>query len=326
MIRRRDFITLLGGAAAWPVAARAQRPAVPVVGFLDTTNAAARTSRVAAFSQALSDAGLVPGRNIAIEFRFADNQLDRMPGMLADLLRRKVDVIIAAGAFATAAKAATATTPIVFVTGADPIASGLVNSLNRPEGNITGVSFNIAPLDPKRLELLGDLVPEPAKIAALIDSVSMTQRNETVQHLETAGGVLGRRIQIIEVSREIDFDAAFANVVQSGARGLFVGAGPFFLSKRRLLTTLANRHGLAACYAERDYVEVGGLMSYGASDVEACRRAGIYVARILKGAKPTDLPVELPTKYELVLNLATAKALKIEIPAKLLAIADEAIE
>jgi putative ABC transport system substrate-binding protein len=260
-----------------------------------------------------------------MEFCWADDQLDRLPLLAADLVRRRPAVIVAAGAGAPVAKEATSTIPIVFITGADPIETGLVNSLSRPIGNVTGVSFSSTALYPKRLELLHELVPKVALIGALLDS-NLAGSEDRWQDLDEAAKALGRQIVIVRAPTESDIDPGFQAVAQAGCGALFVGAGAFYISQRHRLVALAARHALPATYAARAYVEVGGLMSYGAGDVDASRRAGVYVGRILKGTKPGDLPVELPTKYELTINLKTARALKLDIPPKLLALADEVIE
>jgi putative ABC transport system substrate-binding protein len=325
MIARRDVITLLGGAAAWPLAARAQQPAMPVIGYLDAKIAVAASDQVAAFRQGLNAAGFVEGRNVAIEFRWAENQFDRLPALAADLVRRHAAAIVASNIATPAAQAATLTIPIVFVSAPDPVETGLVTSLSRPNGNVTGVSFNNVPLNPKRLELLHELVPKSATIALLWDPNARFLENE-LRDMEAAAHSLGRQILIVKAGTESEIDAAFARIVQAGAGALFVGSGPFYASQRQQLVALAARHALPASYSGRGAVVSGGLMSYGASDTDAYRRGGAYVGRILKGEKPSDLPVELPTRYELVINLATAKALKLDIPAKLLALADEVIE
>jgi putative ABC transport system substrate-binding protein len=325
-MRRREFITLLGGAAAaWPVCAHAQRPAMPMIGYLDSTFAAARANRILGLRQGLNEAGFVDGRNLAIEFRWAEDQLERLPAMAADLVRRQAAVMVVSGPALAAAKAATSTIPIVFVTGGDPVEDGYVTSLNRPSGNVTGVTFYSGPLEPKRLELLHSLVPKSAVIAALIDT-SISQSEANVRGVEAAGRALGRQILIVRAVSDREFEPSLATIVQAGAGALFVGSGPFFFNRYRQLVALAARHALPASYGWREPVEAGGLMSYGASTADAYRRAGLSVGRILRGAKPADLPVELPTKYELVINLRTARSLKLEIPPKLRALADEVIE
>ena len=321
-MRRREFIVgVCGTAAAWPPNASAQRRAMPLVGHLDIATAAARANRVFGLRQGLSEAGLVEGRNVAIEFRWAEDQPDLLPAMAADLVRRDVAVLVVSGPALAAAKTATATIPIVFVTGGDPVEDGYVTSLNRPGDNVTGVSFYSTALEPKRLELLHELIPKPAVFAALMDP-----NISNLQAVEAAARALGRQLMIVRAVNEREFDPGFATMVQAGARALFVGTGPLYLNRHRQLVALAERYALPASYGWREPVEAGGLMSYGASDIDACRRAGHYVGRILKGAKPGDLPVELPTKYELVINLGTAKKLKLEIPPRLRALADEVIE
>src|SRR5215472_5293914 len=324
MMKRRAFIWLLGGAAAaWPHAARAQQAVMPVVGFLRSTPATGFAYTVDPFRQGLNDAGFVEGKNVAIEYRWADNQQDRLPGLAADLLRRQVAAIVGAGVpAAQAGKAATATTPIVFVIGSDPARVGLVASINRPGGNITGVVFSVAPLATKLLGILDELVPKASIIAVLRDPNGPNFESHS-RDLEEAARAIGRQILMVNAANEREFHAAFVKVVQAGAGGLFILASVFFFSQRRLLVALAARHALPAVYPLREYAEVGGLISYGPSQSDAYRRAGVYVGRILKGEKPGDLPVELATKFDLVINLATAKALAVEIPPKLLALADE---
>ena len=323
-MKRREFITLLGGAAAaWPVAARAQQPAMPVVGFLRSTPATGFAYTVDPFRQGLNDAGFVEGKNVAIEYRWADNQQDRLPGLAADLMRRQVAAIVGAGVpAARAGKAATATTPIVFVIGADPVRVGLVASINRPGGNITGVVFSVE-LVAKLLGMLHELVPKASIIAVLRDPNRPDVESQS-RDLEEAARAIGRQILMVNAANEREFHAAFAKVVQAGAGGLLIPGSVFFFSQRRLLVALAARHALPTVYNLREYAEVGGLVSYGQSQSDAYRR--VYVGRILKGEKPGDLPVELGTKFELVINLATAKAFGVEIPPTLLAIADEVIE
>ena len=328
-MRRREFITLVGGAVAtaWPLAARAQQQSnVPVIGFLNTTTATDSVYRVSAFRDGLKEAGFVDGHNVAIDLRWAENKLDRMPALAAELVHRQAAVIVGQQAATRAAMAATSTIPIVFVVGGDPIASGLVTSLSRPGGNITGVSFASAPLQPKRLGLLHELVPPPATIAWLLDP-SVSNFELEVRDVESAARELGRHLLRLDARSPREIDAAFATLVQSRAGALLIGTGVFFNTRRRQLAALTVRHGVPAIAALREFVVAGGLMSYGASDADAYRRAGShYVGRILKGAKPGDLPVEMPTKYELVVNVVVAKALGLDLPAKLLALADEVIE
>jgi putative ABC transport system substrate-binding protein len=324
-MKRREFITILGGAAAWPLSAHAQQPGIPVVGYLDATAAAATSYQVLAFRQGLSEGGFFEGRNIAIEYRWAEGQLDRLPSLVDDLVRREVAAIVTTNTTTPAAKAATSTIPIVFVSGADPVQAGLVANLNRPGGNVTGVSFTAAPLNPKRFEILDELVPKPVVIAALMDS-KLRDVETRSRDVEAAARTLRRPVMIMKASSESELDAAFTSMVQAGAGALFVAGSAIFTGKRRQIVALAARHALPAIYPFREYVDAGGLMSYGSSITDAYRRGSAYVVRILKGAKPSDLPVELPTKYELVINLATAKAFKVDIPPKLLALADEIIE
>jgi len=282
--------------------------------------------RVSAFRDGLKEAGFVDGHNVAIDFRSAENKLDRLPALAADLVHREAAVIVGQQIAMRAAMAATSTIPIVFISGGDPIASGLVSSLSRPGGNITGVSFASALLQSKRLGLLHELVPPPALIAWLRDPNSPNFESE-VRDVESAARELGRQLLSLDARSPREIDVAFATIVQSRAGALLIGVGPFFNTRRRQLAALAARHGVPAIAALREFVVAGGLMSYGASDADAYRRAGShYVGRILKGAKPGDLPVEMPTKYELVVNVEAAKALGLDLPAKLLAIADEVIE
>jgi ABC-type uncharacterized transport system substrate-binding protein len=327
MMRRRGFITLLGGAAAWPLAARAQQPVMPVVGFLRSgsfTNVP-HDRFVTAFRQGLKETGFVEGQDCAIEYRWDDNQPDRLPTLVDDLLRRPVAVIVTDTPGALAAKAATTTVPIVFVTGGDPVRIGLVASLNRPGGNVTGVSFFSVELAAKQLGLLRELRPGAARIAVLVDPKFPTTER-LVSDVRAAASAMGQQIEVLHVSTDREIETAFTTLVQRGAGALFCGTGWFLLSQRERIVALAARHKIPAIYLLRDYVAAGGLMSYATSNTDAYRQAGIYAGRILKGEKPGDLPVMLPTKFELVVNLKTAKALGLEIPDKLLALADEVIE
>ena len=324
-MKRRAFITLLGGAASWPLAARAQQSAMPVVGFLRTTAAAGSAHLVAAFRQGLSEAGFVEGQNVAVEYRWGNDQDDRIPGMAAELVRRQAAVIVANGIAVPAVKAATGTIPIVFTTGFDPVRTGLVASLSRPGGNATGVVFTMTDLATKQLGLLHELAPKAAIIAVLGDP-DQPELEVELQEIQAAGRAIGLQILIVKAASERDLNAAFATVVQSRADALLVRGSPLFLTRRRQLVALATRHSLLASYPSRDYAEVGGLMSYGPSITDAYRRVGIYVGRILKGTTPADLPVEMAAKFDLVINLATAKTIDLDIPPTLLARADEVIE
>jgi putative ABC transport system substrate-binding protein len=326
-VRRREFITLLGGAAAWPLAARAQRLSIPVIGFLDATTAADTVYRVSAFRDGLKEAGFIDGHNVAIEFRWAENKLDRLPALAADLVQRQVAVIAGPNTAMRAAGAATSTIPIVFVSGGDPLPpAGLVTNLSRPGGNITGVSFGSVPLQPKRLGLLRELVPPPATIAWLRQPGAPGFEIEE-KEVPPAARELGRQLLVLNTQSVSEIDAAFATIVQSRAGALLLGSDILFNNRRRQLAALAARHGVPAIGGIREFVLAGGLMSYGASDTNAYRRAGShYVAPILRGTKPGDLPVEMPTKYELVISVVAARALGLQIPEKLLALADEVIE
>jgi putative tryptophan/tyrosine transport system substrate-binding protein len=326
-MRRREFITLLGGAAAWPLAARAQPPAMPVIGFLSSLSEKDTPRIMAPFRQGLAEAGYAEDRNVAIEYRFAEGQFARLPEMAADLVRRQVAAIAAVSGTpaGSAAKAATATIPIVFAMGSDPVAAGLVGSLNRPGGNVTGATFYTVLLGAKRLELLRGLVPKATTIALLTNPknpVSIVQRSD----VEAGARTMGLQVRNFDLSSIGEIDAAFPTLSRERADALYVGADVLFFTHRKELAALAARLGLPAIYGDRDIAEAGGLMSYGASRPEAYRQAGIYVGRILKGEKAGDLPVMLATKFELVFNLRTAKALGFEIPPMLLARADEVIE
>jgi putative ABC transport system substrate-binding protein len=324
-MKRREFITLLGGAAAWPLAARAQQSATPVIGFLRSTSLAVSTPMVMGFRQGLTAAGFTEGQNVAIEYRYADNQLDRLPGLVAELIRLPVAVIVANIIAALAAKAATTTVPIVFATGSDPVVDGLVPSLNRPGGNVTGVSFVSGLLGAKRLEMLRQLVPTAAPIAMLVEIDTLEARVER-RDVELAAQALGQQLIIAPVRSEGELDGAFTSIVERGAKALLVGSGPLLTSNRGRIVALATRHAIPAIYGLREFVEAGGLMSYGASVVEAYRQVGIYAGRVLKGEKPADLPVVQSSKFELVINLKAARALGLSMPPTLLATADEVIE
>ena len=314
-----------GVAAAWPVAAHAQQPALPVVGFLRSTAAASSAHLVEAFRRGLTEAGFVEGQNVTIDYRWADDQDDRLAALTADLVRRPAAVIVTNSIGVRVAKIVTTTTPLVFVAGSDPVRTGLVPSLNRPGGNVTGVTFTLIDLVAKQLGLLHELVPK-ADVVAVLRNPNQPELEYEMRDAEEAGRVIRRKILIVKAAGEAEFNAAFATIVQAGAGALLVRGGPVFLNRRRLLVTLANRYALPASYVTSDYPEVGGLMSYGPSQTDAYRRAGIYAARILKGAKPGDLPVDQATRFDLVINLATAKALGLEVPPSLLARADEVIE
>jgi putative ABC transport system substrate-binding protein len=325
-VRRREFITLVGSAAAaWPLAARAQQSAMPVIGLLRSTSSADSPHLVAAFLKGLKEVGFVEGQNVAIEYRWADNQLDRLPGLVADLLRLPAAVIVANTPGALAAKVATTTVPIVFAGGGDPVRDGLVTSFNRPRGNITGVHFLFSELGAKRLDLLRQLVPKATRIAVLVNPNHGDTEAERRDVL-AAGQTVGQQLFVLEVSGEQDIDAAFATFVQRGAGALYVGTGAFTNSHRERLVALAARHALPASYSQPEAVMAGGLVSYGPSITDAYRQAGVYAGRILRGEKPEDLPVIQSTKFELIINLKTAKALGLTIPPDMLAIADEVIE
>ena len=325
-IGRRDFITLLGGAAAaWPLAARAQQ-AMPVVGFLHQAEAANNAPFVADFRKGLRESGYVEGRNVMIEYRWAEGHYDRLPGLAADLVLRPVAAICAAWLpAALAVKAATAKLPIVFVVGSDPVETGLVATLNRPAGNVTGVSQFTNALIGKRLELLRELVPGARLIGVLLNSDNQNTEINT-RDLQAAARAVGQQIQIVGASREQGIEPAFAALAQQKADALFLGPDSFFHSRRVEIAILAARHGIPAIFSTREFPLAGGLISYGANEIGASRQAGVYVGRILNGEKPADLPVVQPTKFVLVINLKTAKALGIDVPPSLLARADEVIE
>ena len=325
-MERREFLGVLGGAAAaWPLAAHAQQSGVPVVGFLRSTSLAPFENLVPAFRLGLKEAGFVEGQNVAIEYRYADNQADRLRAMAAELISRPVAVIVANTPSALAAKSATTTIPIVFATGSDPVRQGLVTNLNRPGGNTTGVVFFGGVVGAKRLELLRQLAPKATTIATLTHPAS-PEANADQREVRVGAQSLGQQIINFEVSSARDIEVAFATIVQRGAGALQVGAGAFLTSNWELIVALAARHALPTSYDGRAAVEGGGLMSYGASITDAYRQAGIYAGRLLKGEKPADLPVVQATKFEFVLNHKTAKALRLEVSDRVLALADEVIE
>ena len=324
-MRRREFIAGLGSATAWPLAARGQQAAMPVIGFLVNRVRENAPNALAALRKGLSEIGFVEGRNVTIEL-FANNATDRLPEVVADLVRRRVTVIAASGlAPALAAKSATATIPIVFRIGADPVRYGLVASLNRPGGNVTGVTDIGVDLGPKRLGLLHELLPRASRFAALVNPTNPATESR-IAEVTAAALAIGRSVDVVPASTDREIDAAFASLVQKHIDALWVSSDALFINRRLQLTTLAAHHRLPAIYSNHDSVEVGGLMSYGTNILESLYQVGIYTGRVLKGEKPSDLPVTRPTKYEMVINLTTAKALGIEVPETLLATADEVIQ
>ena len=325
-MKRREFITLLSGAAAWPLAARAQQPAMPAIGFLSSVSAPVTSKRIASFGHGLSETGYAVGRDVTVEARMAEGEYDRLPALAADLVGRRVGLIAAlAPQAAFAAKAATTTIPIGFVGGLDPVEAGLVASLNRPGGNVTGVTFIGASLGAKRLELARELVPNVG-IIALLTHPNSPDASEELRDLNTAAKAIGQELLVVSATSDRDFEAAFASIVQHRAGALLIGQDPFLLQAGGQLVALAARHRIPAIYGNNELVSAGALISYGASLPDAWRLAGVYAGRILKGTKPGDLPVVQPTKFELVINLKTAKAIGLKISESFLLRADEVIE
>jgi putative ABC transport system substrate-binding protein len=328
-MQRRDFVTLLGGAAAiWPLAARAQQPALPVIGFINVTSARTYARQLAGFLNGLRETGYVDGRNVKIEYRWGEDRSDRLPTMAADLVQKQVAVIAATSTpAAVAAKAATTTIPIVFEMGSDPVQLGLVTSLNRPEGNVTGVTQLNIDIAPKRLQLLHELIPTARVIALLVNPTVPALAEPTAKELKAAARTFGLELPVLNASTDHDFDAVFAKLVQLGAGGLVIGPDPFFISRTEKLAELAVHHVVPAVFEGREFAAAGGLISYGGNSADAYYLAGVYTGRILKGDKPADLPVQqATTKVELVINLKTAKALGIDVPNALIGRANEVIE
>jgi ABC-type uncharacterized transport system substrate-binding protein len=327
-LRRREFITLLGGAAAWPLAARAQQPAMPVVGFIGPGSLDTYVRYLAAFRKGLNESGFVEGQNVTIEYRWAEGQYDRMPELAAELVRRQVAVIAVPGSppGARAAQAATSTIPIVFGVGEDPVKLGLVASLGRPGGNLTGINFFSAELVAKRLELLRELVPGAVRVAVLVNPADAIRVESVLSDVQAAASAIGLQTQVFNASTSREIDTAFTALVRERADAVFVGPDAFFNARRVQLSNLAARHMIPAIYASREYADAGGLMSYGTSLADMHRQVGAYTGRVLRGAKPADLPVVQSSKFELVINLQTARLLGLDVPPSLIGRADEVIE
>jgi putative tryptophan/tyrosine transport system substrate-binding protein len=327
-MRRREFLSVVGGAAAWPLAASAQQAAMPLIGFLDPRSPDALTERLRGFRQGLKEVGYIEGENAAIVFQWAENQVDRLPALALELVRRPVAVIVASGGpgVALRAKATTTTIPILFLAAEDPVRLGLVAALARPGGNLTGVNFFSAELVAKRLELLRTLVPAATRVAVLVNPINVANTESTLRDVEPAARAMGQQIQVLNASTSREIDAAFATFARERPDALFVGGDAFLDSRRVQLVHLATYHRLPATYSGREYAEVGGLMSYGSDITDAYRQVGIYAGRILRGAKPGDLPVVQANKFELVINAQAARTLGLSVPLSLLAAADQVIE
>jgi putative tryptophan/tyrosine transport system substrate-binding protein len=328
MLRRREFIALVGGAAvAWPCAARAQQPTLPVIGLISTGSREAYAQLFAAFGQGLQETGYVEDQTVAIESRWANGQLDRLPPLAADLVQRRVAVIVATGGSSSrAAMAVRGTIPLVFLSQSDPIASDLATSFNRPGSNATGLALLTAPLATKRLEIVLQLTPGGAPVGYLRNPQDVGEAEDYLREVQAAAQVIGQRLIIVNASRQHDMAAAFAALVEQRAGALIVATDPYLFGQRNQIIALAARHSLPTIYDRREFAAAGGLITYGTHLADAYRQIGVYAGRILKGEKPADLPVVQPTKFELVINLGTAKALRLQIPDKLLALADEVIE
>ena len=327
-MKRREFIAALGGAAvAWPVSAHAQQPAMPVIGVLDARSPATTENPLRAFREGLKDTGYIVGENVALEYRWAEDQIDRLPALTADLVQRRATVIFAISPTAAlAAKAAIATIPIVFIVNEDPVRLGLVASLARPGGNLTGINILTAEVTATRLDLLRELMPSATRVSVLVNPVNATNTDTTLREMAAAARTTGLQVKVLNASTSREIEAAFATLLHERPDALFVGAEPYFYGRRVQLVVLAASHRLPAIYSQRDFVEAGGLMSYGTNIADAFRQIGVYAGRILKGTKPADLPVVQASKFELVINLPTARVLGLEVPPMLLARADEVIE
>jgi putative tryptophan/tyrosine transport system substrate-binding protein len=327
-MRRREFIALFGSAAAWPLAARAQQATTAVIGFIDSRFPEAVVDRLRSFRQGLKDSGYTEGENVAIEYRWAENRMDRLPELAADLVRRRVSVVVASGGMAVnfAAKAATTTIPVLFLAGEDPIRLGLVSSLARPGGNLTGINFFNTELAAKEIELLRELAPGATRIAVLVNPNAESNTEATLRDVDAAARTIGVQIRVLNANTSRDIDAAFESIARERPEAMFVAQSPFLNARRVQLVQLAARHTIPTTYSGREFTEIGGLMSYGSDIADAYRQVGAYAGRILKGAKPADLPVVQASKFELVINAQTARMLGLEVRPGLLARADEVIE